>query len=254
METDIHHFYAVMTGQVEIQTRGKWYAATSRTFAYFRPGMRYAIRPSRRRRGPVQVLVIQFCPPKNWKPPPQFDPMQLPGHWWRRLLELDATCDFDRFGRRILHIDSVLQFFNNVAKAAAVPGTTKMKGKDPHRVDTLASWVETWARAEDVIRLRISSGLTIDELACAVNVSPVQLRRIYAAAAGIPPKQSLTNWRMFEARKLIAEGQHSIGRISQLLGYGSSQRFCTAFKAAAGKSPGSYAKNPGQFRANSARR
>src|SRR5690242_13060097 len=67
METDIHHFYAVMTGQVEIQTRGKWYAATSRTFAYFRPGMRYAIRPSRRRRGPVQVLVIQFCPPKNWK-------------------------------------------------------------------------------------------------------------------------------------------------------------------------------------------
>jgi len=245
METDVHHFYAVVTGHVEIQIRKTWFPAPPRTFAYFRPGMKYAIRHSRQYRGPVQVLVIQFCPPRNWKQ--QFvDPLQLPGHWWRRLLELDAMCDFDRFGRRIVLVESVLQLYTNVSRAMAAPlqETRLRKANERQHVDTLASWVETWARAEDVIRLRIASGLSISELADSVHVSPVQLRRIYAAAAGISPKQSLTNWRMLEARRLIVDGQHSITRISKLLGFGSSQRFCTAFKAATGQSPGSYAENP----------
>jgi AraC-like DNA-binding protein len=241
----IDHVYAVVTGELEILCDGRWWPAQSQTLSYFRRGKEYAIRQKAGYTGPVRIVIIQFCPPETWKPMLEGKPLRLPGPWWRQYLDLDASAEFNAFGIRVFPTATLLKFMDSLASAAILrPLQTKSDQESyagPRRTGTAADWMEIWARAEELIRADGTGSLTVQALAKAVHVSPMQLRRVYQAAGGISPKSALTAWRMERAKKLLRESDLSITEISKQLGYRTIQRFSAAFKEQFGQSPDEFA-------------
>jgi AraC-like DNA-binding protein len=241
----LDHVYAVMAGELEILNEGRWWPAPSQSLSYFRLGTEYAIRQKAGYTGPVRIIFIQFCPPETWKPVLHGPPLRLPGPWWRRYLDLDARAEFNSYGYRVITVETLLQFMDSLASAAIMrPLQTRSEQESyagPRRTGTAADWMEIWARAEELIRTDGTGSLTVQSLASAVHVSPMQLRRIYQAAGGVSPKAALTAWRMERAKKLLRESDSSITEIAKLLGYRTIQRFSAAFKEQCGQSPDDFA-------------
>src|SRR5262249_23536593 len=107
----------------------------------------------------------------------------------------------------------------------------------PRRSDTVGDWVDTWMKAEDVIRTRSGEGLTVDELAAAVDVSPTPLRRVLHLARGHTPKKALSEWRVTEARRLLKTGNYNVTQIARMVGFSSVQHFSFVFKSLTGTPP-----------------
>jgi len=138
-----------------------------------------------------------------------------------------------------LFLSAIEEFLEHLGRAVA-PSKARGEGRageGPRRTDTEAGWLETWTRAENMIRELAPRGLTVDELAEAVHVSPTQLRRLFHAARGLSPKQALTAWRIEEAGRLLALGKWSVREVAAKVGFSSLPRFSAAFKKATGQPP-----------------
>ena len=235
----IDEIFAVIEGELEILAGGKWHPAAPRAFACFPRGIRYGVRQNRTYSGPAQIVNLLFRAPEGWADALKAAPIKLPAPWWRRFMDLEANCDFDSAGQRVTTLSNVLDFVERLSRAAAHP---LGMSEGPRRPDTGAEWMETWAKAEDTIRASAAGGLTIEELAEAVNVSPTQLRRVYLSARGISPKTALTQWRVEEARKLLKSGKWNATQVAEKVGFSTLQRFSAVFKAETGESPSEFAK------------
>ncbi len=249
----VDELFVVIDGQLEILAEGKWWPAPARTFACFRRGVFYGVRQKPGYDGPAQIVNILFRAPQDWSSGLPRPPLILSAPWWRRFMDLEARCDFDASGQRVLRVEELTAFVEKLARAAVPKPASVAKGKrkvqgrgglpeGPRRPDTGAEWMEVWARAEDVIRQRAGEGLTADELAAAVHVSPTQLRRVFQSARGIPPKAALTQWRVDEAKKLLTAGKWNATQVSEKVGFTTLQRFSAVFKEATGESPSAFAR------------
>ncbi|MBI3832118.1 MAG: helix-turn-helix transcriptional regulator [Planctomycetes bacterium] len=240
--------YVVALGALEFFDGRAWSPAPERSLGWFPRRKIYGIRPAPGFSGPVCVVSILFIASPGLAPgmPPRA--VRLTAPWWRRFVELEASADFDERGQRVLpraDLETLLeQLGRTLAPGAAKRSRPRSVSKDaPSRPDTEAGWLETWARAEDAIRERAGGGLSVDELAAAVNVSPTQLRRIFHAARGLSPKAALTAWRIDAAKRLLRDGRLNVSQVAEKVGYGNLPRFSAAFKATVGVSPSAYAVN-----------
>ena len=243
----VDELFVVIDGQLEIMAEGTWWPAPPRALACFRRGVFYGVRQKPGYDGPAQIVNILFRAPRDWNSGLPRPPLILSGPWWRRFMDLESRCDFDAAGQRVLRTGELTAFVEKLARSAIPKSTAANKRggnlpEGPRRPDTGAEWMEVWAQAEDVIRQRAGDGLTADELAAAVHVSPTQLRRVFQSARGIPPKAALTQWRVDEAKKLLALGKWNATQVSEKVGFSTLQRFSAVFKEATGESPSVFAR------------
>ena len=98
-------------------------------------------------------------------------------------------------------------------------------------------------RVEEVIRLMkedLSRRLTSDELARAVNLSPVHLRYLFRTETGKTFAQYLKSLRMEEARRLLENTFLNTKEIMHRIGMRDESHFARDFKKAQGLTPIQY--------------
>ncbi len=81
------------------------------------------------------------------------------------------------------------------------------------------------------------STLSNTELAAAVNISEVYLRRLFSKELGTTPKQYILELRLQYAKQLLAEKAFTVTGISEKCGFSSVYHFCRAFKTFTGQTP-----------------
>jgi AraC-like DNA-binding protein len=120
-------------------------------------------------------------------------------------------------------------------------------------VQSLRSWfgqaeqVPGWFRAMDdpglgsalrTIHSNPARSWTVGELAAVANLSRSTFARRFAEVVGVPPLQSLTDWRMALAKERLRDTNDGLAAVAASVGYGSEFSFAAAFKRQAGMAPG----------------
>lgn len=246
--SDTDEIHAILDGASQLYLGGEWHTAEAGTLSFFARGEVYAVRPGRHEQGRHRILTFLFQGAAGWKCRLAPRPVAMPATWRRLLLGLEASCDYDDAGQRVIAREELMRFMDNFAVWSAQAQPTARGGgrrQREMRTDTAAEWMECWAAAEEIIRVRAGQGLTVDELAAAVQVSTPTLRRIYEQACGYSPKEALTRFRIEQARHLLIAGECNVTQAAARVGYRTVQRFSAAFKQATGKTPTEVARKGG---------
>ncbi|GAA1939130.1 helix-turn-helix domain-containing protein [Kitasatospora viridis] len=93
------------------------------------------------------------------------------------------------------------------------------------------------ATAKRHIEHRLAEGLTVDQLATEVRLSPAHFAELFRVETGETPARYRTRLRTERARLLLAETDLTVTAIAVDLGYSSSQHFATAFRRETGETP-----------------
>lgn len=88
--------------------------------------------------------------------------------------------------------------------------------------------------------------LTLDSLAAEFHYHPSYLSRLISQSTGKTLSRILTDLRITEAKHLLSSGDLSVGEISRLAGYHSTDHFSSVFRKATGMSPSKYRKTVGK--------
>ena len=83
-------------------------------------------------------------------------------------------------------------------------------------------------------------------LAQALGVSRATLHRLVRRQHGVGPGQVVENIRRAEAKRLLADSDHSVQVIADQVGYASAFSFSAAFKRVVGKSPSAFRSGTGK--------
>jgi AraC family transcriptional regulator len=114
----------------------------------------------------------------------------------------------------------------------AHPHTQKQHGLAPWQVKRVTAYM----------RDRLSTEITLQELANIVSQSRFHFCTAFRGATGMTPYEYLTRMRMQVACSLLTTTPLTIGDVAAAVGYSSLPAFSTAFRRYAGTSPRSYRK------------
>lgn len=93
-------------------------------------------------------------------------------------------------------------------------------------------------RALEVIHTQPGKEWTVAALADAAHMSRTAFANHFASVLGAGPIEYLTQWRMSEARRLLADPRTSVAAVAADLGYRTEAAFRRAFKRVTGVGPG----------------
>lgn len=97
------------------------------------------------------------------------------------------------------------------------------------------------ASAAEYISLNFKNPtLTVPQIAKAVNVSEVYLRRIFKEKYKMSPKKYITDMRIKHAASLLASGYFSVSEAAHIAGFEDEKYFSSVFKKNMGCSPSKY--------------
>jgi AraC-like DNA-binding protein len=101
-----------------------------------------------------------------------------------------------------------------------------------------------------LIHARPAESWTVERLAREVAMSRSAFAARFTQLVGVPPLQYITQWRMTDAAQRLREGEDSVARIAQQVGYGNAAAFMKAFARTHGVGPGTYRRQarPGRTR------
>jgi transcriptional regulator GlxA family with amidase domain len=83
----------------------------------------------------------------------------------------------------------------------------------------------------------LKSGLSVEDLANAANLSPRQFSRVFNAETGQSPAKAIESLRVEAARLMMETGRHSIDVVATETGFGDRERMRRAFLRAFGQPP-----------------
>jgi AraC-like DNA-binding protein len=78
---------------------------------------------------------------------------------------------------------------------------------------------------------------TVASLAAEAGVSRALLAKRFTEVVGTPPATYLTDWRMTEAKELLADHDRTVAAVARAVGYADAFGFSQAFKRHTGQSP-----------------
>ncbi len=87
---------------------------------------------------------------------------------------------------------------------------------------------------------RITAKLTVNDIAKKFSYSDEHISRLFKEKTGVSLKKYITATKMKYAQSLVAERKCSLAEIAAIMGYGSTQSFCKAFKKYTGCTTGSF--------------
>lgn len=93
------------------------------------------------------------------------------------------------------------------------------------------------AEVFDVIEQRFAAGLSLSDVAVAVGLTPAYLTTVVRRKTGRTVADWITQRRMTEARRLLAQPQWSIAEVSRAVGYPDPSYFTRAFRREHGRTP-----------------
>ena len=92
-------------------------------------------------------------------------------------------------------------------------------------------------RSREFIADRWNAPLRLDDVAAAAGLSPFHFHRLFRRSFGETPHGYLTELRLKQARRLLAESDRSVTEICLEVGYVSLGTFSTAFRTRYGVTP-----------------
>jgi AraC family transcriptional regulator len=95
-------------------------------------------------------------------------------------------------------------------------------------------------RVTEYIRKNLDRGLSLEELAAVVYMSPYHFARLFKFSTGIPPHRFVVRQRIAQARTWLARPELSIAQISRLVGFRTPSHFTTVFRRLSGVTPRRY--------------
>lgn len=157
--------------------------------------------------------------------------------------------------KRTKWLDDILDryFFERVLNRNSPPGCVYFLEKqilnEVVRIVFRDKHQQAWGEAEkdfDALNIAlrfIESNLfheiDLEQIATAAKVSPSTLSRRFKDALGQKPIEYVTARRLDEALHLLKRGEHQVGDIAMLVGYGDFSAFSRAFKKRFGRSASS---------------
>lgn len=107
--------------------------------------------------------------------------------------------------------------------------------------DNFQSTAQLYVRsATEYITANYSYPISIEDVSAYIGISRSQLFRCFDSVLGVSPKEYLTDYRIKQACRLLAETQYSMTAIANSLGFDNSLYFSKAFHKAKGISPSEY--------------
>jgi two-component system response regulator YesN len=92
------------------------------------------------------------------------------------------------------------------------------------------------------IEKHFAANISIADIADSIGISASHLSRIFKAEVGKPPQEYLTEYRLNISKKLLADTNHSLNQIVEIIGYNDVHTFIRSFKKVEGTTPGEYRK------------
>ena len=89
----------------------------------------------------------------------------------------------------------------------------------------------------------IRTKLALEELAGMVHVSVPYLYKLFEAHLGISPGRYINKIRIEECKALLREGQMSVGKVAEVMGFSSLQQFSRQFRNLCGITPTQYVRS-----------
>ena len=158
---------------------------------------------------------------------PLYDPLvgQLAARIWASTAIDDAASEaFCRHG-----VEALLAILYRTAME------TREAERAPARCAALPAWRLKQVTA--LIAERLSDGISVEEMARFVGLSPDHFVRSFAAATGKTPHQWLTEMRIERAKGLLRDPSATTTLIALELGYSSPSHFSSRFRQVVGMSP-----------------
>ncbi|MCF7932912.1 MAG: helix-turn-helix transcriptional regulator, partial [Acholeplasmataceae bacterium] len=90
------------------------------------------------------------------------------------------------------------------------------------------------------IRRNITSKITLQEIADGLFVTKEHLTRVFKKEMGMTIIGYVNQAKIFEAKKMLKEGGHSILDISHIFGFANSAHFSRVFHEIVGMAPSAY--------------
>jgi len=122
-------------------------------------------------------------------------------------------------------LESMLLETLAAAWRASRPGERRLERLSSVRSSTRREIVRRLSVAEDLLRGRFQSPLSLSELAEASAMSPYHFLRRFAEYYGTTPHRFLTRVRLSHARRLLARGTMSVKQVAYECGYRSVPSF-----------------------------
>ncbi len=99
---------------------------------------------------------------------------------------------------------------------------------------------QEFAAAVRLIRENACHGIVVDDLLHQVPMSRSTLERRFRSYLGHSPRAEIREVQISQAKRLLAETDHSIQRIAELVGFDHTEYFHVVFKREVGSTPGQY--------------
>jgi two-component system, response regulator YesN len=98
------------------------------------------------------------------------------------------------------------------------------------------------ARAKNVVREAFSQGITLNEVAQRISVTPEYLSSMFHRETGCTFSAYIRDMRVIKAKELLIGSSLRLGEISDRVGYRDAKYFCRVFKEATGMKPSEFRK------------
>ncbi|KAA0972131.1 helix-turn-helix transcriptional regulator [Aureimonas fodinaquatilis] len=135
------------------------------------------------------------------------------------LRNLWALCDEEGVPSRLLARAAGFEILAELCRLGGAPLSPARGG--------LAPWAER--RCLEMMRVRLSENISLDELAAETRLSPFHFARMFKHSVGVPPRLYLTQLRLEKACELLEQTDLPVTEIAQEIGYSSGQVLARVF-------------------------
>ena len=94
--------------------------------------------------------------------------------------------------------------------------------------------------AKTFMEANFAQGITLEDIARSVNLSPIYFHHVFSKTTGMSPHEYLTRLRINESKQRLWSSDVPISRIAEDCGFGCQQYFSRVFKKQTGMTPGQY--------------